>query len=112
MKADDQDQLWHLLGKAKRPRVSPFFARDVLRAVRADADKRREKSEPLAWMRWLRWTWRSALAGTCAAVVFGVAVHSFVKRSGQDDSPMLLAQQIATNPDYDVISDLDELMAT
>jgi len=30
------DPLWRLLGKARRPKVSPFFARNVLREIRLE----------------------------------------------------------------------------
>ena len=38
MNADDNDKLWELLGKTRQPAVSPFFARNVLRAVRQEEE--------------------------------------------------------------------------
>ncbi len=120
MKADDNDKLWELLGKARTPAVSPFFSRNVLRAIRQEEETR----PPLRFPRSLlfkftrsarRWVWKAALAGTCAmaalatvATVFPTAFvrhhHTAIMQSG-------LAKQIVGNPDYEVIKHLDELVA-
>ena len=36
MNRDDDQQLWDLLGQAAEPRVSSFFARNILRQIRQD----------------------------------------------------------------------------
>ena len=48
MNTEEHDDLWHLLGKAKVPEVSPFFSRNVLRALRETAP---ENGGVLGWLR-------------------------------------------------------------
>jgi hypothetical protein len=36
MNRDDDQQLWDLLGQAAQPRLSPFFARNILRHIRQE----------------------------------------------------------------------------
>ena len=38
MNHDEQDQLWKLLGKAREPKASPFFANKVMHAIRREAE--------------------------------------------------------------------------
>jgi hypothetical protein len=124
MKADDNDKLWELLGKTRPPAVSPFFSRNVLRAIRQEAP-------PLSLPRALlfrlnrtvhRWAWQLALAGTCAvaAVVAFPSIFpslgtqfpsTFVRHHHTADVQSGLARQIVSNPDYEVIKHLDELVA-
>jgi anti-sigma-K factor RskA len=109
MNPDESDkQLWQLLGKAKQPAVSPFFARNVLRAVRG---QQQEKRTPFAWLH--RWTWRVALACVMAVAMVSIAVVPTHKNwKANDDRPQtLLAQQVIEDPDYEVINQLDELLA-
>ena len=47
MKRDDDQKLWDLLGQTAEPKISPFFARNVVREIRA--------SETRAdWRGWFR----------------------------------------------------------
>ena len=107
--SDEHDDLWHLLGKARRTKVSPFFSRNVLRELREQP-----QDEP-GFFALLRRRWRVALATTAvAAVVAGAGWQyrqsDFAGRNS--DSLNLIAQQVSDSPDYDVISDLDELIAS
>jgi hypothetical protein len=126
MKADDNDKLWELLGKARTPSVSPFFARNVLRAVRQEEDARSLPSRVFrraftfrrvfTYGRSLRyWLWRLTLAGTCAvAAVTTVGTMFptvFVRHHHSAETQAGLASQIVGNPDYEVIKHLDELVA-
>lgn len=104
MKSDEEhDELWHLLGKAKQPQVSPFFARNILRNIR---EERQENGGILAW---LRAHWRvPALAAGAAALL---AIFAQPKEEPPSSDPLLLAaQQVSASPDYHVISNLDELL--
>ena len=49
-KDEEQDALWDLLGRAREPKVSPYFARNVLRTVRQDQTTRK-----WSWPILLRW---------------------------------------------------------
>jgi hypothetical protein len=103
MNENENDPLWQLLGKAKQPVASPFFARNVVRAVRHQEQSRRQP-----WV-WLRWTWRVGLTGAFAALVFGFVGPAHFKRASEPQN--LITQQIVESPDYDAIKDLDELLA-
>jgi len=111
MNLDDNDKLWELLGKARQPSVAPFFTRNVLRAIRQEnqgEDGRRAAGFPRAH----RWTWRFAIAGTCAiAALMTIGPVNFVRHHSQPPVMASRAPQIVGNPDYEVIKHLDELVA-
>jgi Tfp pilus assembly protein PilN len=107
MNTDEQDDLWRLLGHAKAPSVSPFFSRNVLRAIRE------EKQEKPSLLAWLNWRWVTLAASVCVLVVAsGVALRHPAPQAPQADPVMVLAQQVSTSPDYQVINHLDELLAS
>ena len=106
MNEDENDKhLWQLLGKAKQPAVSPFFARNVLRAVREEQQKKRA---PFIWQ---RWSWRVALTSVMAVAVFSVTLPLHKGGKNKNGSQNLLTQQVIEDPDYEVINHLDELLA-
>lgn len=49
-KDEEHDALWDLLGQARETTVSPYFARNVLRALRQT-----NSSRPWSWPILLRW---------------------------------------------------------
>src|SRR5882757_4146479 len=104
MNTDEQDDLWRLLGHAKAPSVSPFFSRNILRAIR---EEKQEKPGIFGWLHW-RWFALSASASVLL-VVSGLAFHHSIQPP-QPDPVVLLAQQVSTSPDYQVINHLDELL--
>ena len=109
MNTDEQDDLWRLLGKAQAPSVSPFFSRNVLRAIRE------EKQEKPSLLAWINWRWVTLAASACVLVVAsGVALRhpAQPQLAVQADPVMVLAQQVSTSPDYQVINHLDELLAS
>jgi len=105
MNTEEQDDLWRLLGHAKAPAVSPFFSRNVLRAIREE-----EQEKPSIFVL-LRWRWLTFSATACGLLVAaGLTFHH--NRSVQAQTVTLLAQQVSTSPDYQVINHLDELLAS
>lgn len=105
MKREDDQELWDLLGKAEPTEISPFFARNVLRSLR---EKRgwREKLAP-----WLSWRRLIPLTGVALAVlVSGLAFHSPVRPPASPDNPPEVVAQLDP-ADYEVVADLDELLA-
>ena len=104
MNTDEHDDLWSLLGKAKAPAVSPFFSRNVLRAIRGGAPEKR------GVFGWLRLRWQVAAVSACVLIVAGFALTPRVDQP--DHTTMLLAKQVSQSPDYQVISHLDELLAS
>jgi hypothetical protein len=102
MNHDDHDDLWDLLGKAKTPQVSPFFSRNVLRAIREEQPAARP-----GLISWLRARWRVAvIGGGTLAVLAAVTIDRFER----PDAVSLLASKVSASPDYQVISHLDELL--
>ena len=104
MNTEDHDDLWCLLGKAKAPAASPFFSRNVLRAIRKGAPEKR------GIFGWLRARWQFAAVGACSVLVAGFAL---VPHTDQPDkTTMLFAKEVSQSTDYQVISNLDELLAS
>ena len=107
--AEGQDDLWRLLGKARPPKVSPFFARNVLREVRG------LRQEQPGFFAILRRRWQLTLATAAAGCIAVVAASQFLGgdlRNGQADPLAAIAQQVSESPDYYVINDLDDLLAS
>lgn len=105
---EPHDELWQLLGKARRPEPSPFFARNVLRAVREEQASARLGGK--SW--WPRRAWSAAaLSGACAAGI--LCWFQLSQRTATEHAPLArgVAQQIVATPDYEVITHLDELAA-
>lgn len=67
MNHDEHDDLWTLLGKARQPKPSAFFASKVMRAVREAHDAAAPQPGFLVWLR-RRW-YLPVAAGACAAVL-------------------------------------------
>ena len=105
MKREDDQQLWDLLGQAAEPRLSPFFARNVVRAVR-------RRPERFGWLRtWLQPRKLVPVAGLAAAIIAAMlAIHRPAVRTPIESAPDVIA---SIDPqDYDVVADLDELLVT
>lgn len=72
MDPEDDQQLWDVLGRAAEPRLSPFFARNILREIR---------QEPPWFERtgsWLRWR---ILVPAAGAVLVIIAAAFFMRGS-------------------------------
>ncbi len=96
-KLPEQDEaLWRVLGKARRPQVSAFFARNVLREIRLRPQR--------GWVRW----WKPSLAATVALVAVTLTSSNLIRHSQQN----ALASQVSDERDYAVIAQLDELLAS
>jgi hypothetical protein len=102
MKDQEKDDLWELLGKAKRSVPSPFFTAKVVAAARRADEKRRS-----LWRNWLRYGLPGALAGAMAVFL---AHFSLSSHHPADLPPVVVAQ---TEPgDLEVIADLDVVMSS
>ena len=104
MEPRDDNELWDILGRVPEPTLSPFFARNVLRKIRQKAtgfDRARN------WFS-LR---RLVAASAAAVVVVGMAIathHPVSQRASANDSDVVAK---IDPQDYDVVADLDELIA-
>ena len=138
MYSDEDRQLWDLLGRAAAPRVSPFFARNVVRKVRAEGESQQSRTNWLPW-RILVPAATAALL-TLSATIFmrnspprnaqppapiattqnSVAVASVLPKQ-TETLPAVSEQPIKTDPsdailaqideqDYEVVQNLDDLM--
>jgi hypothetical protein len=63
MNHEEHDELWQLLGKARQPKPSAFFAANVMRTVCA------EMQPKPGFLAWLRAKWVLPAAGACAAAI-------------------------------------------
>lgn len=103
MKDQEHDNLWALLGRAKRSEPSPFFVAKVVTAVRHGHEKR-----IAVWRNWLRYGLPSALAGALAVIL---AHFSLLPHHNSVDRRLIVVAQ--TEPgDLDVIADLDVAMSS
>ncbi len=103
MHAEEQDDLWELLGHARQPEVSPFFSRNVLRQIRTEA-------EPApGLLAALRRQWQFAAVTAAACLILGLSLVQIGERPAPAAA---LAQQIDRPSDYEVIEDLDVLLAS
>jgi hypothetical protein len=104
MKREDDEQLWDLLGRNPEPKISPFFARNVLRQVREEQSQRARA-----------WVWLRRLIPATGLALAIIAAMIFMR----DQSP---PEVLAENPidpvvasidiqDYEVVADLDNLLA-
>ena len=113
MNPSEDRELWNLLGKAREPRISPFFSRNVLRALKTSPEPNRPA-----------WHFRELLAavlGSSRWATAGVAALLFLtswvllpigRDKNRERDINQIAHLIASSPDYGVISQLDELLAS
>src|ERR1700738_4301575 len=102
MNDPEHDQLWSLLGRAKRDEPSPYFAAKVVASVRKLKEDRR-----VFWANWVRFGLPGAVAGALAVflTVFSVRVEHKI-----DSKPVIVTQ---TEPsDLEVIADLDSALSS
>lgn len=103
MKRDDDQELWDLLGKTSEPKISPFFARNVLREIRQSGDG-------ATWSGWLNPRRLIPALGAAAALVAVVFL-----RMHTSIAPLAAPSDTLANvdaQDYEVIADLDDLLAS
>ena len=107
--SDENDDLWRLLGKARPSAVPPFFSRDVLREIR------NLRQEHPGFFATLRRHWQLTLATAAAGCIVAIAATQFIggnPRSSQPDALTEIVEQVSDSPDYYVIADLDDLLAS
>lgn len=100
MNREEDPQLWDLLGRSKTATPSPFFARNVLRAVRNVTP---EKSNLLAWYKLRR-------LGPTLAALAAVLISAFTLQAvhhHRSSQPGIASAEVQ---DSDVAADLDVLV--
>ena len=98
MEREDDKELWDVLGRLPEPTLSPFFARNVLRKIR---------QEPARFERVRRLIGASAVAAVVVALA--LVTHHPGPRSASSRDLDVVAK--VDPQDYDVVADLDELIA-
>jgi hypothetical protein len=104
MERQDDKELWEILGRVPEPTLSPFFARNVLRKIRRE-------TTPLERARnWFSLR-RLVAASAVAVIVIGMAIatHHTVPQTASPNDMDVVAK--IDPQDYDVVVDLDELIA-
>ena len=104
MEREDDQELWDLLGRTAEPGLSSFFARNVLRQIRQEANRSERMRR---WVSLRRLIPASALA--VAVVGATIAIHHPVLQKSLEREPDVVAK--IDPQDYDVVADLDELLA-
>jgi anti-sigma factor RsiW len=103
MNREEDEQLWDLLGRSAAPKVSPFFARNVVRKIR---EAEGERSPEKWYLRWLM-----PVAGVAVVVIAGLIIPTqIVQRTGPKSGPETVA--IVDAQDSDLIADIDDLVAS
>jgi hypothetical protein len=104
MKPQDDKELWDVLGRLPEPTVSPFFARNVLRKIRV---------QPTHFERVRNWFSVRKVVGASAVAAVAVALALVTHYPGPRTTPSNESDVVAKiDPqDYDVVADLDELIA-
>ncbi len=105
MKHEEHDELWELLGKAREPRVAPFFSASVLHAVRAEA------AEPVEFWALMRAKWLLPItAGACMALALFFATREVATTQSVDANDPLAEMAAAVDNDESAPT-LDALIA-
>jgi hypothetical protein len=104
MDRDEDKELWDILGRVPEPTLSPFFARNVVRSVRREATR---FDRIRSWFSWRRLAAGSALV--ILVIGMTVATHHPVSQTPAVNDSDLVAK--IDPQDYDVVADLDELIA-
>ena len=99
---EEQDDLWQLLGKAKKPAVPPFFARNVLREIRS------ARPEMAGFRAWLRIQWRPVVLSGATAVLLAMNAAQFFPAHKTAVNP---PQPIPSRNVFEINKNLDALLA-
>lgn len=104
MNRDDDQKLWDLLGKAEAPQASPFFSRNILRAVRVEPRSFTGLRSLFLWPR------IAAVGGLSAAILLaGLAAHHSWNGQELRQSNSVAVSKVSGDEDFD--TDIDDLVA-
>ena len=104
MEPQDDKGLWDVLGRLPEPTLSPFFARNVLRKIR---------QQPSHFERVRSWFSVRRVVGASAGAAIFVALALVMHYPGPGTTSSSDSDAVAKiDPqDYDVVTDLDQLIA-
>jgi hypothetical protein len=104
MKRDEDEKLWDLLGHSAEPKVSPFFARNVVRKIR-------EAQGEVAPRPWWYLRWAVPATGVAVAVIAAFLLRVQMPQQSHSDSGGD-ALALSEAQDSDLMSDLDDLVGS
>ena len=104
MRREEDEKLWDLLGHSAEPKVSPFFARTVLRKIR-------EAHPEPAPNRWWNLRWLVPSAGVAVAVIAAFSLQTQMPKPSQTDA-RIDTLALSEAQDSDLMADLDDLVAS
>ena len=104
MDRDDDKELWDVLGRAAKPSVSPFFARNVVREIR----------KPAGWTTFSGWLNPRRLIPATGIAMALIAVVLLRTQTAIVPGPKLNSDKLAIveAQDSEVISDFEDLLAS
>ena len=104
MEPQDDKELWDVLGRLPEPTLSPFFPRNVLREIR---------QKPNYFERVRTWFSVRKVVGASAVTAVVAALALFTHYPGPRTTSSTDSDVVTrVDPqDYDVVADLDELIA-
>ena len=102
MKREDDERLWDLLGHSAEPKVSPFFARNVLRQIR-------QEEPDAAPRRWWMPQWLVPAAGVAVVIIAALTFPGHLVERDQSQSTAEISAAV-DGQDSDLLADLDELV--
>jgi hypothetical protein len=106
MEPQDDKELWDVLGRLPQPTLSPFFARNVLRNIR---EKPSRFASARNWLSLRRVVGASVMAAVSVAVALALVTHYPAPRTTSSSDSDVVAK--IDPQDYDVVADLDALIA-
>ena len=102
MNREDDPKLWDLLGRTQKVEPSPFFARNIIRAVRVG------QPEKPQWIGWLNLRGIVPTLSAVAAILLMItAVETFHRHSAPAGRERIA---LADGQDPDLAADLDVLI--
>ena len=104
MEPHDDKELWDVLDRLPKPSLSPFFARNVLRKIRQEPSLFERARN---WFSVRKFVGASAVAAVFAALAL-VTHYPCPQTTSSSDSDVVAK---VDPQDYDVVADLDELIA-
>jgi hypothetical protein len=101
MKREDDEKLWDLLGRSAEPKVSPFFARNVLREIRESESRSRVGG----WLQWL-----VPAAGVAVAIIAALFLRVQTPDHLNYSDSRTETLSFVESQDSELIADLDDLI--